>query len=76
MVQIKDKENGRELGVITEDQLQYLIDQLEEEHPDDKDYYIDGVTLEMLRGRGIDPQLLQFLQTALGERESMEIEWS
>jgi hypothetical protein len=75
MIELRDKETKRAVGSITEDQLQFLIDQLEEESIDDTDYYIDGATLEMFADRGIDPQLLTLLREALGNRDGMEIEW-
>ena len=76
MVVLRDKENGALLGDITDQQLQFLIDQLEEETGSDADYYINEATLEMFAERGIDPQLLAMLQKALGGREDMEIQWS
>lgn len=75
MVELSDKETGRILGSITDDQLRFLIDQFEEESDGDTDYYIDTASLEMLADRSIDPQLLTLLRDALGAREGMEIEW-
>ena len=75
MVELRDKETRRVVGSITEDQLQFLIDQLEEESVEDSDYYIDGPTLEMFADKGIDSQLLVLLRNALGDRDGMEIEW-
>jgi processive 1,2-diacylglycerol beta-glucosyltransferase len=75
MVELCDKDTGRILGSISDEQFQFLIDQLEEESDTDKDYYIDAATLEMFAERSIDPQLLTLLRDALGDREGMEIEW-
>ena len=75
MVELCDKETGRVLGSISDHQLQFLIDQLEEESSTDTDYYIDSATLDMFAERSIDPQLLSLLRTALADREGMEIEW-
>jgi processive 1,2-diacylglycerol beta-glucosyltransferase len=75
MVELCDKETGRILGSISDEQLQFLIDQLEEESGADADYYIDAATLEMFAERSIDPPLLTLLRDALGDREGMEIEW-
>jgi len=75
MIELRDKETGRPLGSITEDQLQFLIDQLEEESSTDTDYYLNAATLDMFADNGIDPQLLALLRGALGSREDMEIEW-
>ena len=75
MIELRDKETGRSLGSISEEQLQFLVDQLEEESPTDTDYYLNAATLDMFVGKGIDPQLLALLRGALGNREDMEIEW-
>lgn len=76
MIELRDKETGRSLGSITENQLQFLIDQLEEESSSDTDYYLNSATLDMFTDNGIDPQLLALLRGALGNREDMEIEWT
>ena len=75
MIELRDKETGRSLGSISEDQLQFLVDQLEEESSTDTDYYLNRATLDMFADNGIDPQLLTLLRDALGNREDMEIEW-
>jgi processive 1,2-diacylglycerol beta-glucosyltransferase len=76
MIELRDKETGRGLGSITDDQFQFLVDQLEEESDTDKDYYLNTATLDMFVQNAIDPQLLTLLREALGDREEMEIEWS
>ena len=50
MIHLFDDETGASVGTITEDQLQYLVDQLEEESPDDTDYYINRETARPVRG--------------------------
>ena len=76
MIELRDKETGRIIGSITDEQLQFLIDQLEEESRDDTDYYINSATLEMFTEKGIDPQLLTLLRDALeGHDGGMEIQW-
>jgi hypothetical protein len=76
MIELHDKETRVFLGTITEAQLQFLIDRLEEESRTDKDYYINRDTLDLFQGQGIDQALLTLLQQALGTRQEMEIEWS
>jgi hypothetical protein len=46
------------LGEITEEQLQFLIDHLEEESSDDQDYYLNRATLEIFEQAGADSALL------------------
>ncbi len=75
MIKLYDKETGRLLGTLREEQLRFLIDQLEEESSDDTDYYINKATIEMLVQAGADPELVTLLQQGLGEREEMEIRW-
>lgn len=76
MIELRDKETGARVGEITEEQLRFLTDQLEEESSDDRDYYINGATLDLFAGKGADPQLLALLRGALGEREGVELVWS
>jgi hypothetical protein len=76
MIQLRDKDTGDLIGSVNEEQLQFLIDQLEEESETDRDYYIDGPTLELLQGNGADDALISMLKQALGSRSEMEIEWS
>ena len=75
MIKLFDKENGTFLGAISENQLQFLIDQLEEEGLEDRDYAITPMTLSLFEGEGADPELVTMLRTALGERDEMNIFW-
>ena len=76
MVQLRDVESGTLVGTVTDDQLRFLIDQLEEESRTDQDYYIDAETLAVLEAAGADPALMTVLHTALGMRESMDVHWN
>jgi hypothetical protein len=76
MIQLHDKDTGTWVGTITEDNLQYLIDQLEEESREDKDYYINETTLDIFEERGADKALITLLRGALNGRTEMEIRWS
>ena len=76
MIMLTDKETGACFGTITETQLQFLIDQLEEEFTEDTDYYINQATLTMFEEAGAEASLLALLRQALGRREDMEIQWS
>lgn len=64
-----------DIGVITDKQLAFLVEQLEEEHDEDQDYYIDRDTLELLSDNGIDAELLAMLEKAMGDDDSMDIAW-
>jgi processive 1,2-diacylglycerol beta-glucosyltransferase len=76
MIELRDAESGAVLGSVTEAQLRFLADQLEEESLTDRDYYVDAATVEMLEDAGADAGLLALLRTALGNREGIEVRWS
>ncbi len=75
-IRLYDNDSGAELGTLAEEQLQFLIDQLEEETSDDQDYYLNPATLELLEKRGADAELLALLRRALGDQEGVEIRWT
>ncbi|MBS1120177.1 MAG: hypothetical protein H6Q90_2405 [Deltaproteobacteria bacterium] len=64
-----------DIGTITDVQLGFLVEQLEEEHEEDQDYYIDKETLELMSDNGCDPELLALLEKALGDDDHMDIAW-
>ena len=68
-------DTGDEIGTIDDKQLQFLVSQLEEEHDDDKDYFIDRDTLELLSDNGADPELLALLEKGLAGDDEMDIAW-
>lgn len=67
------KADNRYLGDISDAELQFLADNLEEEGLTDNDYAITRLTLEYLRGNGLSPHLAQLLESALGAGEEVEI---
>ena len=76
MIRLQDAERGTLIGHLTEAQLQFLIDELEEESSTDQDYYIDAPTVDMLEADGADPELIALLRAALAGRDGIEIQWS
>jgi len=68
-------DTGAELGTISDKQLAFLVDQLEEDHEDDTDYFIDRDTLELLSDNGADPELLAMLEKGMGDDDEMDISW-
>ena len=76
MVRLYQSESGDLIGTITAAQLQYLVDQLEEQSLDDRDYYIDRATLDWFDEHGVDLALEALLREALGDREGMDIRWT
>ena len=76
MIQLVDRESGASIGTITEQQLQFLMDHLEEESEEDTDYYINRDTRDVLEEEGADEALMALLRRALGSREEMEIQYT
>ncbi len=76
MINLREKGTDKPLGQISEAQLQYLIDHLEEEWLEDQDYAITPLLLEHFEAQGADPELVALLRNALGERDETEIVWS
>jgi hypothetical protein len=68
-------DTGEAIGDISDKQLAFLVEQLEEEHEEDQDYYVDRDTLELMSDNGIDPELLAMLEKAIGDDDSMDIAW-
>ncbi len=74
-VALFNDETGVYLGEISPAQLQFLIDNLEEEGPHDVTYYLDGPTIEFLAAQGADDELLSLLWDALGQNGNVEIRY-
>jgi len=71
------KNNDNQLaGTINEEQLQFLIDQLEEEYLEDQDYAFTKLTIDFLQTQGCDDETLQILQNALGDDDEIVLRWS
>jgi hypothetical protein len=75
MVKLYDAKTSVPVGEITEGQLQFLVDHLEETTTDDQDYWIDVPTLAMLRSEGADEELVAMLAKGLGGRPGYEVRW-
>ncbi len=75
MIELHDKETGQLVAVIGEAALAVLVDVLEEEDSEDKDYYIDAPTLQLLADAGLDKETLQTIGHAIGDREGIDVEW-
>jgi len=76
MINLREKGTDKPLGQISEDQLQYLIDHLEEEWLEDQDYAITPLLLQVFEEQRADPALVSLLRDALRGRDEMEIVWS
>ena len=74
-VTLYDNDSDAVIGTISESDLKFLIDNLEEETSDDQDYYLRPETVALLEERGGSDELIQLLRSALGDREGLEIRW-
>jgi hypothetical protein len=74
MINLYECESNRLLGTVSDADLQALVDALEEESSDDRDYYINAETIDLLSASG-SPQLIELLRTALGSNDGIEIRW-
>jgi len=75
MIDLYNNTTNQLIGSLTEADLQVLIDGLEEESLEDRDYYITAATIDHLAdGRATD-HLIKLLRTALGESEGVDIRW-
>ncbi len=75
MIELRDKTTNEPLGTISDEELRFLTDELEEESPADRDYYLDSATLDMLEEDGAPAGLVTLLRRILGTQEGIEIRW-
>ena len=74
-IRILDHNSGAHLGDISQEDLQLMIDQFEEESSRDRDYFIDAATIELLQEAGASVRLLTLLRDAVGNSEGVDIRW-
>ena len=68
-------DNGITIGQITTEHVAFLVEQLEEESEDDRDYYFDRDTLELLSDNGADPELIELISKAIGDDDGVDVGW-
>jgi hypothetical protein len=76
MITLTEKGTNKPWGQISEEQLQFMIDHLEEEWLEDQDYAITPLLLEHFVEWGADAELVAMLREGLGGREEIEIVWN
>jgi len=75
MPRLFNVETDETLGEISAEQLQFLIDNLEEEDTEDRDYFINRDTIEMLKEQNGPPGLIAMLEQAIGDGDEVDIGW-
>lgn len=76
MITLRLKDTNQLVGTISDSDLQFLEDELEEESLQDTDYYIDAATIDMLEDDGAPASLVALLRTAVGTSDGVEVRWS
>lgn len=74
-VLLHDAETGQFVGRISDAQLDFLGEHLEED-AETQAYYVDEATIEMLADRGAGETLVALLRGALRGRDGVELRWS
>ena len=75
MVKLYDKTTGKYLGRISDDELQFLIDNLEEESMTDVDYYLNRTVFNLLKEKGMSENLAKMIEQAMGKKDDIEISY-
>jgi hypothetical protein len=76
MVKVYNKATNELLGRISEDELTFLKDQLEEESLTDTDYYLRKETIEEFAASAdATEHLVTLLKSALRNDDAVEIRW-
>ena len=76
MVYLYNQSTNELLGEISDDELQFLIDQMEEESTKDQDYSITRMEIAYFSQNGATPHLINLLTDAMGEQQEVIILWS
>ena len=76
MIDLYNAPTNKLLGSITEADLQVLVDALEEESIDDRDYYIDAATIDLIADGRASDHLVHLLRAALGSADGVDIRWT
>jgi hypothetical protein len=75
VITLRIKGSGEYVGTLSESQLQYLIDELEEEHSQDQDYWLHRSQVDIFKEKNADPALIEMLEKALGNSDDVEVVW-
>ncbi len=74
MIDLYNSDTNQPIGSISDADLQVLMDALEEESSDDRDYYINADTIDILAEKAT-AELVELLRSALGSSEGVEVRW-
>jgi hypothetical protein len=69
------KDGNRLLGVVSDADVQLLVDELEETELADDDYFIDAPTVDILEAAGASSGLVSLLRGAIGNSDGVDVRW-
>ncbi|MFS8064110.1 MAG: hypothetical protein ACMG5Z_05930 [Luteimonas sp.] len=75
MPKLYDKSNDRLLGEISQQDLDLLSAQFEEESSRDRDYYVNNDTFLLLADAGASSRLLDALKAGLDANGEGDVRW-
>ena len=75
MVNLYDSATGALIGSISDEDLTFMQNDMEEELMEDTEYYINQATVDWFETQGADPALVSVLRKALGKNDDMDIRW-
>ena len=75
MIDLYDSETNNLIGSITDAELEFLVDALEEESREDQDYSISPDTIAVLADGQATDHLIALLRAAVGTSEGVDIRW-
>jgi hypothetical protein len=75
MIDLYDSASNSLIGSITDAELKFLADALEEESREDQDYYISPDTIAVLADGEATDHLIGLLRSAVGTSEGVDIRW-
>jgi hypothetical protein len=73
MVRVYETATNQLCGTLSDHQYEVLTEGLEEEDLEDAECTISGDTIELLEDQGVEPDLLEILRTALGDKPEVTI---
>lgn len=76
MINLYDAQTNTLIGQVSDQDLQFMIDHLEEEFTEDQDYSITPLTLGYFQEENAPSGLVDLLTRALGGQDEVVVRWS
>lgn len=75
-IRLTEKDTGRTLGTISQEDFQLLVGHMEEESSTDQDYYVEHTAIDALEALGASAGFVALLRNAVGESEGIDVVWA